>query len=181
MNSQSEMAAASVFRTRELKAENTRLKAEIESLRTENSSLRNNFALALVAAHDLAALPPDGRLIVVDAWNVILSARTPENRSRALFPVPHGSTPAERRAALSAFATDYLAAHPLDSIWLIYDGADERSTTTGRLRITFTGGEGLQRADDFIAAFFKACRLLSLTSQIHLETFDKRLLKRCKL
>ena len=72
MSAQDVILGARVARLGELKAEVARLKAENARLRDENAALAHHFDLALLAAEDLRTLPPDGRLVVLDGWNLVL-------------------------------------------------------------------------------------------------------------
>ena len=67
---------------KQLKLQIAALKAENTRLREQNDELANHFDLAMAAAVDLRALPPGGKMVVVDGWNLVLGsqkkARTPE-------------------------------------------------------------------------------------------------------
>ena len=161
MNVQDVILGARVVHVRELKAEITRLKAENSRLNAENAELRSHFALALLAAEDLRRLPDGGRLVIVDGWNLVLAA--------------------EREASdkddLVRQVRAHLAEHPLDFAWIVFDGSRENSTEEGRLRISYTGGVGTQRADRMICDFLRMARLSGDVSRIDVRTHDKELLK----
>lgn len=146
-----------VAHLRELKAEIDRLKAENARLRDENAELHHHLDLAALAAEDLRALPPDGKLVLVDGWNLILStdkvARDPKD--------------------LEAQMTAYLAAHPADVVWIVFDGPKENARQEGRLRLSYTGGMGPHRADRFITDFVRMARFRGDLARIEVLTHDK--------
>ena len=73
-----------------------------------------------------------------------------------------------------------VAAHPADFVWIVYDGEYENSFAEGRVRVSYTGGKGPQRADDFIVDFVRMAKWLGLDAKIEVVTGDKELLKRIK-
>lgn len=157
MTAQDVILGARVLHVRELKAQIEALKAANDRLRRENGELREHFDLALTAARDLGRLPPGGRLVVVDGWNFILGA---------------GRT-ARDPAQLRAHAEKYLAENPLDIVWIVFDGSRESVRNEGRLRISYTGGTGLQRADRFICDFVRMAAFGGDSARIVLKTRDK--------
>ena len=68
--------AARLTRVRELQTALAKAAAENRRLQEENAELLAHFDLAVLAAGDLASLPEDGKLVVVDGWNMILGAFT---------------------------------------------------------------------------------------------------------
>ena len=73
MNAQDVILGSRVAHLRELKTEIERLKSENAKLRAENEELNHHLDLAALAAEDLRGLSPDGKLVLVDGWNLILS------------------------------------------------------------------------------------------------------------
>lgn len=164
MNAQDIILSSRVAHVRELKAEVTRLKAENSALREENASLKGHFAMALVAAEDLRALPEGGRMIIVDGWNAILGARKDAVNPKELI----------------ALYKKHLDANPLDFVWIVFDGHTENSKTEDRLRVSYTGGEGLHRADRFICDFLRMARFSGGLDRIEVRTHDKDFIKDAK-
>ena len=160
MNAQDVILGTRVVHVRELKAEIARLKAENSRLNAENEELRSHFALALLAAEDLRRLPEGGRFVVVDGWNLVLAA----------------DREASDRDGLVRQIRDHLSAHPLDFAWIVFDGSRENTDEEGRLRISYTGGVGAQRADRMICDFLRMARFSGDISRIDVRTHDKDLL-----
>ena len=162
MNAQDVILSSKILHLRELKGEIERLKAECQRLRNENATLKEHFELALVAAQDLRALADGGKFVVIDGWNRIL-----------------GNGPlAHSREELLAEAKARTAVNPADFVWIVYDGERENSFADGRVRVSYTGGKGPQRADDFIVDFVRMAKWLGLADRIEVVTADKELLKR---
>ena len=157
MSAQDVILGARVAHLRELKAEVARLKAENTRLRDESAALACHFDLALLAAEDLRALPPGGCLVILDGWNLVLGAqkeaRTPEG--------------------LIARTKDYLSAHPSDRAWIVFDGPRENAFNEGRLRVSYTGGTGPQRADRFILDFLRMARWRGDLARLRVRSSDK--------
>lgn len=160
MNAQSVMMDSRLTHVRELQAEVKRLRAELQAERAEREALESHFALALAAAEDLKAIPAGGRLVIYDGWNLILGAHRE----------------ADNREELIAQAQAQLAAHPDDRAWIVLDGPEAKSTVEGRLRVTYTGGTGLHRADRMILDYVKMAHLRGFTVPIEVKTRDKDLL-----
>ncbi len=157
MGSQDLILGSRVAHLRELKTEIAKLKAENAALRDENATLASHFDLALVAAEDLRSLAPDGKLIVVDGWNLILGARK------------EAKNPGE----LIARAKAHLAARPADRVWIVFDGPRENSVNDGNLRVSYTGGTGAHRADRFVCDFLRMAKFRGDLSRIEVRTNDK--------
>lgn len=157
--SQQAMLGERVLRIRELKGELARLKAENAALVARCAQLEAHLDLAIVAAADLRATK--GLFHVVDGWNLVLGSEKA----------------AASRRELEEKAGRLLAENPDDFVWIVYDGPRENSVLAcdGRLRVTYTGGEGGQRADRFICDFLRAARLSGDVSRVRLATNDKRL------
>jgi hypothetical protein len=156
--------AARLVRVRELQTALTKAAAENLRLKTENEMLFAHFDLAVLAANDLAALPPDGRLVIVDGWNMILGA----------------NKVAKDRAELVAQAKSHVAEHPSDFVWIVLDGPRASSSVDGRVRVSYTGGVGAHRADKFICDFLKMARFRGDIRRIEVRTDDKDFKKEVK-
>ena len=164
MNAQDMIEAARLVRVRELQTALTKAAAENLRLKTENEMLFAHFDLAILAANDLAALPPDGRLVIVDGWNMILGA----------------DKVAKDRAELIAQAKAHVAEHPSDFVWIVLDGPRASSSVDGRVRVSYTGGVGAHRADKFICDFLKMARFRGDIRRIEVRTDDKDFKKEVK-
>ena len=164
MNAQDIIEAARLVRVRELQTALTKAAAENLRLKTENEMLFAHFDLAILAANDLAALPPDGRLVIVDGWNMILGA----------------DKVAKDRADLVAQAKAHVAEHPSDFVWIVLDGPRASSSVDGRVRVSYTGGVGAHRADKFICDFLKMARFRGDIRRIEVRTDDKDFKKEVK-
>ena len=156
--------AARLVRVRELQTALTKAAAENLRLKTENEMLFAHFDLAVLAANDLAALPPDGRLVIVDGWNMILGA----------------NKVAKDRAELVAQAKAHVAEHPSDFVWIVLDGPRASSSVDGRVRVSYTGGVGAHRADKFICDFLKMARFRGDIRRVEVRTDDKDFKKEVK-
>ena len=156
--------AARLVRVRELQTALTKAAAENLRLKTENEMLFAHFDLAVLAANDLAALPPDGRLVIVDGWNLILGA----------------NKVAKDRAELVAQAKAHVAEHPSDFVWIVLDGPHASSRVDGRVRVSYTGGVGAHRADKFICDFLKMARFRGDIRRVEVRTDDKDFKKEVK-
>ncbi len=159
MTAQDIILGTRVEHIRELKTQVSALKAENDRLRKENEELREHFELALTATRDLETLPADGTFVVVDGWNFILGARRT----------------ARDPAQLLEHVEKYLAERPHDFAWVIFDGPRAATTTTPRLRVSYTGGTGTQRADRFICDFVRMASFRGLAKRISVKTRDKML------
>ena len=157
MTAQDMMEAARLVRVRELQTALTKASAENQRLRNENEALLAHFDLALLAAGDLAALPPDGRLVIVDGWNMILGAQKE----------------AKDRADLVAQAKAHVAEHPSDFVWIVLDGPRASSSVDGRVRVSYTGGTGAHRADRLVCDFMRMALLRGDISKIEVRTNDR--------
>ena len=164
MNAQDMIEAARLVRVRELQTALTKAAAENLRLKTENEMLFAHFDIAVLAANDLAALPPDGRLVIVDGWNMILGA----------------NKVAKDRAELIAQAKAHVAEHPSDFVWIVLDGPRASSRVDGRVRVSYTGGVGAHRADKFICDFLKMARFRGDLRRIEVRTDDKDFKKEVK-
>ena len=157
MTAQDVILGARVQHVRELKAQIETLKAANDRLRRENEEWKCHFGAALIAASDLRSLPPGGRFVIVDGWNFILGA----NRM------------AQDPVQLRIHAERYLAENPLDFVWIVFDGPHESVKDAVRLRISYTGGTGSQRADRLICDFVRMAAYCGDVSRIVVKTRDK--------
>jgi len=164
MTAQDIMEAARLVRVRELQTALSRAAAENMRLREENEMLLAHFDLALLAAGDLAALPLEGRFVVVDGWNMILGAQKE----------------ARDRADLLVQAKAHVAENPADFVWIVLDGHRAHSVAEGRVRVTYTGGSGRHRADRLVCDFLRMARFRGDLSRIEVRTNDKDFLKEVK-
>lgn len=163
MNAQSVMSDSRLTHIRELKAEVSRLKAENAVLRDERAMLEAHLDLAVTAVRDLEQLPEGGRLVIVDGWNLILGA----------------DRKAVDRDDLVKQARRHLVEHPLDRVWIVYDGPRASATVSegGRLRVSYTGGSGPHRADRFVCDFLRVARLRGVLDRIEVRTRDRDFLR----
>ena len=164
MKSQDIILSTRVAHVRELKSEIERLKAENLELRNENAQLKEHFAMALLAAEDLKNLPDEGRFIIVDGWNAILGAKKDAVNPKELI----------------SLYKKHLECNPNDFVWIVFDGHTENSRTEDRLRVSYTGGEGLHRADRFICDFLRMAKFSGDLSKVDVKTHDKDLIKDIK-
>jgi len=161
MNAQQIISDGRLLHLRELKSELAKLKTENARLRDENSMLLSHLDLAITAARDLEALPEDGKLVLVDGWNLILGA----------------TKVARDKEDLLAKAKAHLADRPQDFVWIVYDGPRFSSVVDGRVRVTYTGGTGEHRADKFICDFLRMARFRGTSDRIEVRTNDKNFLR----
>ena len=164
MQSQPLIDESRLTHIRELKTAVSKLKAENARLRDENAELNAHLDFAILAARDLESLVGDGKLVIVDGWNRILSA----------------TRIAKSREDLVAQAEEHLATHPNDLVWIVYDGPRASTTVNGRLRVSYTGGVGEHRADKFICDFLRMAKFRGTTARIEVKTDDKDFLKDIK-
>ena len=164
MSAQDIILGARVAHVRELKSALAQEKAANAALRDENAALRAHIDLACLAADDLRRLPPDGAMEIWDGWNLILGAQK-EARDRAALV-------AQARERLSAPGAEGLR------IWIIFDGPREAVENNGRLRVSYTGGTGEQRADRMILAFVRCAAYLGLAGRVSVRSNDRDLVRR---
>lgn len=157
MNSQQVIIDSRLTHIRELKTELARVRAENLSLRTENEALKSHLDLALLAADDLMRLGENGRLNIWDGWNLILGSRKEAHDPNELM----------------AQAKRHLDSNPGDMVWIVFDGPKENSIVEGRLRVSYTGGEGPHRADRLICDFLRMARFRGDILRIAVKTNDK--------
>ena len=155
------MILSRLANVRELKAALDRLKRENAALRDEMTSLKARLSMATVAVEDMRSLAEGAKLILVDGWNMILGSKR-DVRSRA---------------ELLDGWRKHLERNPSDFVWVIFDGPSENVVNEGRLRVSYTGGTGSQRADRFICDFLRAVKYLGLSGRIEVRTDDRDLMK----
>ena len=192
MTANTVMEDARVARVRELKAALAAAKARLVRLEEERDSLLAHFDLALVALHDFEQLGGDGRLHIIDGWNVILRRRnvsklTSDEISRlktdylvglgivpprsqhagttGVSPVADSGGNGQDARCPSMYSNPQSAIlnlHPSSLIWIVFDGGEENSYRSGAYRVTYTGGTGPHRADRLILDYVHAARILGL-------------------
>lgn len=161
MDSQATILASRFARLHEMREEIARLHKENLRLRSQLESQTGHFSLAVMAAVDFAVLPKDGLFIIVDGWNIALG----DGRKRR--------TPKRVRE----IALRYLAIHKHDFIWIVWDGPDAGGTQHDRLRMSWTGGIGKQRADRFICDFIRMANWRGLSKRIRVLSSDTELME----
>lgn len=161
MSAQDIFLGAHVQKLRELKAENARLRSECAAAKDMLASLKSHLSEALLALDDTRRLSADGTLHIWDGWNLILSAEKVAASREELI---------EQAKALLRERSD-------DRVWIIFDGHNEHVTNEERLRVSYTGGMGEQRADRAILAFARAAFYLGLAARLRVRTNDRILQK----
>ena len=151
------MQDSHLTRIRALRDEVARLKGELACVREERDSLRQHFALALLAAQDAERLGPNGMLLIVDGWNAILGS---ENIGG-------------QRDRLTQLAREWLAAHPADRAWIVFDGPDANGFAEDRLRVSYTGGTGAHRADRLVCDYLRMRKYAGANGNVSVVTNDK--------
>jgi len=164
MTAQDMIEAARLTRVRELQTQLAKAAAENAHLAAENAELRAHLDLAILAAEDLRTLPENGRFIIIDGWNVILGARVGKDVQgyRARNP-----------ADLVAEAKRHVDEHPEDFVWVVFDGPRENARVEGRLRISYTGGNGPHRADRLICDFLRMAKFRGTLERIEVVSRDR--------
>ena len=152
------MIVARLARLSALNDDLARLKAENARLRDENASLRSHLALAARVLADVRALGPRGRLAIVDGWNLVLGSEREAGSADELV----------------SMARARLAERPDDIAWIVFDGPRANAVEEGRLRVSYTGGEGAQRTDRFVCDVVRAARLAGCADKIDVVTHDRR-------
>lgn len=156
MSSLDLILGARVAHIRELKTEIDRLKAENASLKNELTSLGAHLDKAILAMADLKDGSP---LEIWDGWNLILGAKK-EAADRADL-IAQAKASGRR-------------------VWIVFDGHDEKVKSEGLVRISYTGGTGEHRADRFIVDFVRAAAYLGLAANVTVRTNDKDFLAQIK-
>ena len=80
---------------------------------------------------------------------------------------------AENPKELISLYKRHLEDNPRDFVWIVFDGHTENSKVDGRLRVSYTGGEGLHRADRFICDFLRMAKFSGGLPKIEVKTRDK--------
>jgi len=158
---------ARLVHVRELKAEVARLNEELARTREELEGLRSHFALALEAAREADRIPSGGRLVIVDGWNALLGSAS------VLPPAERRLPPKDKEELLRARVRVWLADHPLDSAWIVFDGERAGGASEPRLRTTFTGGTGPHRADRLVCDYLRMRRFVGTASDVLVLTEDR--------
>ena len=151
-----------VAHVRELKAEVARLKAELAAAQTACTAWEKHFAVALAAAHDAERLPANGTILILDGWNIVFNSK---------FKVPDDPHAGKQRL-IDAMRT-YSQSHASEFVWLVFDGAEENASVDGGLRISYTGGDGTQRADRLITDYVRLMRFTRQSAPMAVVTNDK--------
>ena len=159
MSAQDLILGSRVAHVRELKAALAQEKAAGAALRDELAALKAHLDFALLAAEDLRALPPGGRLEIWDGWNLVLGAKK-EARDR-------DDLVAQAKARLAAPGAEELR------VWIVFDGPEESVANDGRLRVSYTGGTGEHRADRLVTAFARMAAYLGFSDRLAVRTNDK--------
>ena len=162
VNTQGLQIAARIGEGQRLRAELAAAKQENAALRDELASLKAHMDMAMIAMEDLIEPCRGGeveKLVLVDGWNLILSSQRE----------------AHSKAELVAKYQQYLAGHPTHKVWIVFDGPRENVVNDGRLRISYTGGTGSQRADKFIRDFLRMAKYLGKADQVEVHTHDQGL------
>lgn len=159
MNTQDLMIGAKIAKARELRQENEKLKKENAALKAEMDSLKAHFDLALIAAKDLEK----GTLEIWDGWNLILGAKKEARDKQELV--------AQAKVKVEGLGLER-------KIWIVFDGKDENVVEEGNVRVSYTGGEGSQRADRFIVDFVRMAKYLGFRDKVAVRSNDKELLRK---
>lgn len=156
MNAQDIILGARVLHVRELKEALAKEREVNAALRDENASLRAGIDLAVIAGAELRGMGEGERLEIWDGWNLVLGSERV----------------ARDRDGLKALALVQIAQDAGLRIWIVFDGDRESVTDVGRLRVSYTGGVGGQRADRFIQAFVRAAAYLGVSGRLSVRTGD---------
>lgn len=157
MTAQQIMQDSHLTRVRELRDEVIRLKGELARACEERDSLRQHFAIALMAARDAEFLSDKGIMLIVDGWNAILGS------------VNIGG----RQSRLTELVRVWLKAHPNDRAWIVFDGPRVSGSTKRRLRISYSGGEGAHRADRLVCDYLRMRQYTGQKGHVIVLTNDK--------
>lgn len=156
MTAQDIIKSSQLTRVRELQTALKKAAAENAALRNELDSLKAHFDLALLAAMDLKS---GETLEIWDGWNLILGAQKV----------------AKDRADLIAQAKA-----SGKRVWIVFDGHDENVKLDGKVRISYTGGQGEHRADKFIVDFVRMAAYLGCANRVTIRTADKNFLAKVR-
>lgn len=169
MNTQDLMIGAKIAKARELRIENEKLRKDNAALKSEMEALKAHFDLALVAAKDLE----QGELELWDGWNLILGAKKEAKDKLELVAQAKVKVKGEGQGEGEGQGQGEQR-----KIWIVFDGKDENVVEEEGVRITYTGGEGAQRADRFIVDFVRMAKYLGLRDKVKVRTNDKELLRK---
>ena len=162
MTSQQIMQDSHMTRMRALKDENARLREELARACEERDSLRQHFALALLAARDAEQLPAGGTMLIVDGWNAILGSENVRDKSDTGW-----------REQLKSIVAKRLENGPNDIAWIVFDGHEANGSADGRLRISYTGGTGAHRADRLVCDYLRMRKYAGANGNVAVVTNDK--------
>ena len=151
MNANEVIADSRVAHVRELKAEIARLRGRLAEATDELAEWHAHFDLAVLAAADAARVPPDGRIVIVDGYNLVFN----EYRH-------------DRDALLRA-----AAGVEADFVWVVFDGPRESAEVDGRVRVSYTGGTGAHRADRLVIDYVRMLRRGGDSHEVVVVTGDR--------
>ena len=134
-----------VEHVRELKAEISRLKEQLSAANNELGEWRAHLA------SDAARVPNGGRIVIVDGCNLLFN---------------------EFRRDKSALLA---AACAIDAgfVWVVFDGPRENAQCDGRMRVSYTGGTGTQRADRLVTDYVRMLRRSGDRHEVVVVTGDR--------
>ena len=78
-----------------------------------------------------------------------------------------------QRDRLTQLARAWLAAHPADRAWIVFDGHEANGSAEGRLRVSYTGGTGAHRADRLVCDYLRMRRYAGASGNVTVVTNDK--------
>lgn len=163
-----------IDRVRDLKNKIALITRERDEALSEIASLKAHFALALLAAQDVAKLPANGKIVIVDGWNAVFDGfRRAGDGDEGEKKEARLKETSRRRAVLVETVKSYAAENENVFVWLIFDGDDAASEAGERWRISYTGGKGSHRADKMICDFVRMIGLAGLTADVTVMTNDK--------
>ena len=177
MNANAIVGDARVLQVRNLKTALARANERLLAAEGERDFLRAHLDVALAVMRDFDR-PGASDLRIVDGWNAVLRLRNVAKLSadeisalKAAYLARYGAAPCKEGEP---------APEPLPTeTWIVFDGPQENSYRVGACRVTYTGGEGPQRADRLILDYVHAAKLCGCdVSRIVVETADKALAKR---
>lgn len=145
-------------RIRELESELADAKRALHEARCNLGEMEKHFAVAVAAVADAAKVGKDGRIAIVDGWNIL------------------NTTPVKTKSALVSCVRREILSAGNAFVWIVFDGPEEKSASDGSLRITYTGGRGGQRADRLILDYIHALKFAGVRPKVELLTNDKPLL-----
>jgi predicted RNA-binding protein with PIN domain len=163
-----------VDRVRDLKNKIAVITRERDESLSEIASLKAHFALALVAAQDIAKLPDGGKIVIVDGWNAVFDKlRRVNDGDEGEKKEARAKETLRRRTLLVETVKSYAAENENVFVWLVFDGNDAAAEVGDRWRISYTGGKGSHRADRMICDFVRMIGLAGLKADVTVMTNDR--------